>query len=268
MAFLAAYFPFSRFYFYLLPKAAGVAERSNGKRRHHQSKRQSDSENPQIRAALPVAPGGSASERGEKQEKSAGDFVKQLANHAPNGTEERRQRGQHRSHQTIRHANILAEWPGRLACRSPEARRARRRAGHRAEFGTCMARERVIEWDRIASRRMAVQLDDQMKQLLRDLGHAINETVSDSERIAEAISNVRAAGFDIVLKLDATIVLAKRDAEPSKLTKQDQNFLESLHIRVDEEILDDESAEMPKVQMTAQDIKFLKSLKISLDEKL
>jgi hypothetical protein len=115
---------------------------------------------------------------------------------------------------------------------------------------------------------MAVQLDDQMKQLLRDLGHAINETVSDSERIAEAISNVRAAGFDIVLKLDATIVLAKRDSEPSKLTKQDQNFLESLHIRVDEEILDEENAEMPKVQMTAQDIKFLKSLKISLDEKL
>jgi hypothetical protein len=115
---------------------------------------------------------------------------------------------------------------------------------------------------------MAVQLDDQMKQLLRDLGHAINETVSDSERIAEAISNVRAAGYDIVLKLDATIVLAKRDAEPSKLTKQDQNFLESLHIRVDEEILDEENAEMPKVQMTAQDIKFLKSLKISLDEKL
>jgi hypothetical protein len=115
---------------------------------------------------------------------------------------------------------------------------------------------------------MAVQLDDQLKQLLRDLGHAINETVSDSERIAEAITNVRAAGFDIVLKLDATIGLAKRDSEPNKLTRQDQHFLESLHIRVDEEILEEEGAEIPKVQMTAQDIKFLKSLKISLDDQL
>lgn len=112
-----------------------------------------------------------------------------------------------------------------------------------------------------------MQLDDQLKQLLRDLGHAINDTVSDSERIAEAITNVRAAGFDIVLKLDATIGLAKRDAEPSKLTKRDQNFLESLHIRVDEEILEDE-AETPKVRITAQDVKFLKSLKISLDDQL
>jgi hypothetical protein len=115
---------------------------------------------------------------------------------------------------------------------------------------------------------LAVQLDDQLKQLLRDLGHAINETVSDSDRIAEAIANVRAAGFDIVLKLDATIGLAKRDAEPNKMTKQDRSFLESLHIRVDEEILEEEDAETPKVQMTAQDIKFLKSLKISLDDQL
>jgi len=39
-----------------------------------------------------------------------------------------------------------------------------------------------------------LQLDDRMKQLLRELGHAINDSVSDSERIAEAISSVRAAG--------------------------------------------------------------------------
>ena len=56
-----------------------------------------------------------------------------------------------------------------------------------------------------------MQLDDRMKQLLRELGHAINDSVSDSDRIAEAISGVRAAGFDIVLKLDATIGLARRN---------------------------------------------------------
>ena len=80
-----------------------------------------------------------------------------------------------------------------------------------------------------------MQLDDRMKQLLRELGHAINDTVSDSERIAEAISGVRAAGFDIVLKLDATIGLARRGSQDAKMTSQDRRFLESLHIRVDEE---------------------------------
>ena len=112
-----------------------------------------------------------------------------------------------------------------------------------------------------------MQLDDHMKQLLRELGHAINDTVSDSERIAEAIANVRAAGFDIVLKLDATIGLARRPSQDSKMTSQDRRFLESLHIRVDDEVLDEESTE-PKVEITPQDIKFLKSLKISFDEEL
>jgi len=112
-----------------------------------------------------------------------------------------------------------------------------------------------------------VQLDDRMKQLLRELGHAINDSVSDSERIAEAISSIRAAGFDIVLKLDATIGLAKRTAQDSKMTTQDRRFLESLHIRVDEEVLEEDDAE-PKVEITPQDIKFLKSLKISFDEEL
>jgi hypothetical protein len=112
-----------------------------------------------------------------------------------------------------------------------------------------------------------LQLDDKMKQLLRDLGHAINDSVSDSERIAEAISSVRAAGFDIVLKLDATIGLARRQGPDAKMTSQDRRFLESLHIRVDEEILEEEAVES-KLEITPQDIKFLKSLKISFDEEI
>lgn len=112
-----------------------------------------------------------------------------------------------------------------------------------------------------------MQLDDRMKQLLRELGHAINDTVSDSDRIAEAISGVRAAGFDIVLKLDATIGLARRTGPDAKMTSQDRRFLESLHIRVDEEALEEDQVET-KVEITPQDIKFLKSLKISFDEEL
>jgi hypothetical protein len=113
-----------------------------------------------------------------------------------------------------------------------------------------------------------LQLDDRMKQLLRDLGHAINDSVSDSDRIAEAISSVRSAGFDIVLKLDATIGLARRSEQDAKMTSLDRRFLESLHIRVDDETLEEENVTPPLVEITAQDIKFLKSLKISFDDEL
>ena len=110
-----------------------------------------------------------------------------------------------------------------------------------------------------------MQLDDHLKQLLRELGHAINDTVSESGRISTAISNVRSAGFDIVLKLDATIGLARRESQPTRITTQDRRFLEALHIQVDEEILE-EDRQTARLEMTPQDIRFLKSLKISLDE--
>lgn len=110
-----------------------------------------------------------------------------------------------------------------------------------------------------------MQLDDQLKRLLRELGHAINDTVSESERISEAISGVRAAGYEIVLKLDATIGLARRESSSPLITSNDRRFLESLHIQVDQDALEEEKQDA-RFEMTPQDLRFLKSLKISFDE--
>ena len=68
-----------------------------------------------------------------------------------------------------------------------------------------------------------------------------------------------------MLKLDATIGLARRESEATQITPNDRRFLESLHIQVDEQSLEEETVQA-KLEMTAQDIKFLKSLKISFDE--
>lgn len=116
-----------------------------------------------------------------------------------------------------------------------------------------------------------MQLDDHLKNLLRELGHAINDTVSESDRITGAIAGVRAHGYDIVLKLDATIGLAKRDgssAEESKLTSHDRHFLESLRIQVDQEGAGEDGDKRPvaRLPMTPQDVRFLKSLRIATDD--
>jgi len=116
-----------------------------------------------------------------------------------------------------------------------------------------------------------LQLDDNLKNLLRELGHAINDTVSESERITGAIAGVRAHGYDIVLKLDATIGLAKRDAasgDSATLTTQDRRFLESLRIQVDQESFEQDPERKPvaRLTMTPQDVRFLKSLRIATDD--
>jgi hypothetical protein len=94
-------------------------------------------------------------------------------------------------------------------------------------------------------------LDDNLKQLIKELGTAINDSLSNSEKISEAIARIRSSGFDVFLVLEATIGFNKRQEEGSDDSVYSRNF-------------DGEG----QLNITSQDVKFLKSLKISIDEKI
>ena len=93
-------------------------------------------------------------------------------------------------------------------------------------------------------------LDDQLKGLMQDLGNAINESLADSDRIAGAIGEIKRAGYDVFLVLEATIGFNKRDPNGSH-----GEMTEGMPV-----------GETHKVKWTSQDQKFLKALKISLEE--
>jgi hypothetical protein len=106
-------------------------------------------------------------------------------------------------------------------------------------------------------------LDDQLKDLMQELGNAINESLSDSDRIAAAIGEIKRAGYDVFLVLEATIGFNKRaeGAEDDAVEPQEEVELES-------------EAPPPKsrrklggkISLTSQDQKFLRALKISIDD--
>ena len=56
-------------------------------------------------------------------------------------------------------------------------------------------------------------MDDKIKQLLQDLGTAINESISGSDDVNQHIQRIRDEGYDLYVVLDATIGLNKQDAE-------------------------------------------------------
>ena len=63
-------------------------------------------------------------------------------------------------------------------------------------------------------------MDDKIKQLLRDLGTAINESISGSGDVNRHIQRIRDEGYDLYVVLDATIGLNKSgedDGEPSRI---------------------------------------------------
>jgi len=97
-------------------------------------------------------------------------------------------------------------------------------------------------------------LDDRLKELMQELGNAINESLSDSERIAEAIAQIRRAGFDVFLVLEATIGFNKRGDND-----EDGDSSDSGEERIQFHSPDGFS-------WTSQDEKFLTALKISVDK--
>ena len=97
-------------------------------------------------------------------------------------------------------------------------------------------------------------LDDRLKELMQELGNAINESLSDSDRIAGAIGEIKRAGYDVFLVLEATIGFNKREDEDEETEGRE----------MDAEPVHRESA--GKIRLTTQDHKFLRALKISIDE--
>lgn len=114
-----------------------------------------------------------------------------------------------------------------------------------------------------------MQLDERLRQLMKELASAINESISDSDRIAEAIANIKEAGYDVFLVLEAAVGFQKRSGEESNrllITAKDRRFLHSLKVRMDESGATPETVKETRFALTAQDAKFLRSLKISVDE--
>ena len=93
-----------------------------------------------------------------------------------------------------------------------------------------------------------LDLDDNFKRLINQLGEAINDSLSESEAISDVMAKIRSSGYDLLLILEVTIGLNKRaEAEAAPRTRRKPRRRTQFHL-------------------TNQDTEFLRSLKISVDE--
>jgi pentose-5-phosphate-3-epimerase len=92
-------------------------------------------------------------------------------------------------------------------------------------------------------------VDQHLKQLMKELGEAINESLADSEQIAEVVSKIKDGGYDIFLVLEATIGVSK----PGEKSTDKTSLVTTL-------------TSNPEFKISDQDLKFLKSLRIKLEE--
>ena len=91
-------------------------------------------------------------------------------------------------------------------------------------------------------------MDKRLKSMIKELGDAINNSLSDSEQIAEVISRIKAGGYDVFVVLEATIGFNEAEDGEEQQEKQPAVRRTSSGFR-----------------MTSDDRKFLKSMRISLE---
>ncbi len=85
-----------------------------------------------------------------------------------------------------------------------------------------------------------MDIDDEAKEIVRDIGAAINESVENSTKVAEAIERLRNAGYEMELTLRLEIGLRPHalDDDSSatlELTDEDLQVLQRMKIRLDPE---------------------------------
>ncbi len=103
-------------------------------------------------------------------------------------------------------------------------------------------------------------MEEPLKHLMQELGNAINDSLSESDRIAEAIGEIKRAGYDVFLVLEATIGFNRRD-ENAEDEDDDQTEL------TEEPKEPKRTFEATgKIKFTSQDHRFLRALKIAVDE--
>jgi hypothetical protein len=95
-------------------------------------------------------------------------------------------------------------------------------------------------------------VNTRLKQLMKELGEAINGSLSESEQIAQVIAKIKDEGFDIFLVLEATIGFNRHNEDaaetPPELVGTRRKNVE------------------PEFSINAHDLRFLKSLRISVDD--
>ena len=90
-------------------------------------------------------------------------------------------------------------------------------------------------------------MDEKLKQLTQELGQAIDQAINESTQVKDLTEQLRAAGYETILMVEATICFARRSLTLGGETK----------IEMSEELAN---------KMNRDDLQFLKSLKISVED--
>ena len=107
-----------------------------------------------------------------------------------------------------------------------------------------------------------MELNDHLRQMLKELGQAINESISGSGRVHESIQRIRDEGYNLYMVLDAKVGVNKR--EPRGGGGRRRLSAVSSGKDADETLVEERAA----FRINVKDLRLLKSLGIDPTRKV
>ena len=103
-----------------------------------------------------------------------------------------------------------------------------------------------------------MELNDHLRQMLKELGQAINESISGSGRVHDSIQRIRDEGYNLYMVLDAKVGVNKREGRSGR------KRLPAASEAANERVVEERAA----FRINVKDLRILKSLGIDPTRKV
>lgn len=98
-----------------------------------------------------------------------------------------------------------------------------------------------------------MELSDHLREMLKELGQAINDSISGSGRVHDSIQKIRDEGYNLYMVLDAKVGVNRREAARSGSTRHHDSS---------------GTGERPAFRIDLKDLRFLRSVGIDPTRKV
>ncbi len=104
-----------------------------------------------------------------------------------------------------------------------------------------------------------MELNEHLREMLKELGQAINESISGSGRVHDSIQRIRDEGYNLYMVLDAKVGVNRRAARGSSRRRQPV---------VETDNGDEAAVKQAAFRINIKDLRFLKSVGIDPTRKV
>ena len=112
-----------------------------------------------------------------------------------------------------------------------------------------------------------MELSDHLREMLKELGQAINESISGSDRVHDSLQKIRDEGYNLYMVLDAKVGVNRRE-RATRAPKTSRRSLALVRDRDDRDEREESAEERAAFRINLKDLRFLRSVGIDPTRKV